>query len=71
MLQAAGPGEQHWMLNKPSSVLFYLVPLLKKKNASKEFFLMAKKILSEGSRFSFYTHCQWSLLSQLIFQVFN
>lgn len=32
---------------------------------------MAKKILSEGKRFSFYTHCQWSLLSQLISQVFN
>lgn len=30
-----------------------------------------KKILSEGSRFSFYTHCQWNLLSQLISQVFN
>lgn len=30
-----------------------------------------KPTLSEGKRFSFYTHCQWSLLSQLISQVFN
>lgn len=59
------------MLSKPSSVLSSLVPLLKKENLSREFFLMAKKILSEGKRFSFYTHCQWSLLSQLISQVFN
>lgn len=44
----------------------------KKKNPSREFFLMTKKkILSQGSRLSFYTHCQWSLLSQLISQVFN
>lgn len=30
-----------------------------------------KKILSEGERFSFDTHCEWSLLRQLISQVFN
>lgn len=43
----------------------------KKKNPSREFSLTAKKILSEGSRFSFHTHCQRSLLSQLISQAFN
>lgn len=63
------------MLSKLSSVLFSLAPLLKRKNLSREFFLTAKnnkkKILSAGKRFSFYTHCQWSLLSQLISQVFN
>lgn len=40
---SAGPGGRQWMLREPSSVLFSLVPLLKKKSTSREFFLMAKR----------------------------
>lgn len=40
---SAGPGGQQWMLSEPSSVLFSLVPLLKKKSPSRDFFLMAKR----------------------------